>query len=233
MLHLDDVRLYELSEAGSLLFKGPAWLAREARQQAIPSARVGAALGLPAAWVEAEAGLSDSDPVSLGAYWRQRLAPPSAEARKPLRPRERLPAETLLEPQEAARRLCATPAALRHLEADGSLPALRVEGTVRYDGELVARIADADDGPEAAQAAEERRALVRDWARFEYASPAPMPAPAPAAPRTPPPASAPTPEDAPADAPRAYEIPEDLGFGDIPPASGLLEIEGFETHDEP
>ena len=239
MLHLDDVQLYELSEAGPLLFRDPARLAREARIRVIPSARIGPAVGLPAAWVDAASGASDADPESVAMYWLGRLAPPAPGARKPRRTRDRLPAETLLTPDEAAARLFATPAALERLDREGRMPSLRVDGAVHYDAELVARMVDEADEPDAAEA---RRAEVRAWARFEDATDEAPTAPTPvtpAAPLTTPVVDETTPrEDAPREpAPGAFEIPADLGLDDldpldIEPTSDLLDIDGFDTVDE-
>ena len=249
MLHLDDVQLYELSEAGPLLFRDPVRLAREARLRSIPSARIGPALGLPAAWVEAETGTSGADPASVAAYWLGRLAPPAPGARKPRRARDRLPAPRLLTPEEAARRLFATPAALERLDRDGRMPSLRVDGAVRYDEELVTRMAAEADEPAAAEA---RRAEVRAWARFEYdtaAAAAPAtptatsaaPTAAPAAPTSETPVGE-EPERHDEPAPAAFEIPADLGLDALEPLEGsalggeptsdLLDIEGFDTVDE-
>jgi len=122
MLHLDDAQLYDLSEAGPLLFKDPVRLGREARIRAIPSARVGPALGLPAPWVDAEAGRSQADAISLATYWLGRLAPPAAGARKPVRSRTKLPVDLLLTPTEAAAALFATQPALERLGREGRLP---------------------------------------------------------------------------------------------------------------
>lgn len=239
MLHLDDVQLYELSEAGPLLFRDPARLAREARIRVIPSARIGADVGLPTAWVDAETGASAADPQSVAAYWLGRLAPPAPGARKPRRARDRLPAETLLTPAEAAARLFATEAALERLDREGRMPSLRVDGAVHYDAELVERMAAEADDPAAAEA---RRVEVRAWARFEYATETPADV-APATPTTsavagPAPAHTPPPEEPVRDeaprepAPGAFQIPTDLGLDDIEPPSDLLDIEGFDTVDE-
>ncbi|MDF1700770.1 MAG: hypothetical protein P1V36_06395 [Planctomycetota bacterium] len=251
MLHLDDVQLYDLSEAGPLLFKDPARLTREARIRVIPATRVGSALALPAPWVEAEAGRSDADPISLATYWLGRLAPAAPGARKPRRARSKLPAEGLLTAEEAAAQLFATAPALERLDREGRMPSLRVDDAVRYDAELVALMAAE---PENAEAAEARRTDVRAWARYEYetARTAPAPAPHPLEPLAGAPADAPTLPDTPTQpdtpspdgghaapespaedvaGPGAYEIPKDLGFDDEP-ASDLLDIEGFDTVDE-
>lgn len=232
MLHLDDVQLYELSEAGPLLFRDPARLAREARIRVIPSARIGSALGLPKAWVEAEVGTSGADPASVASYWLGRLAPPAPGARKPRRDRARLEADTLLEGAEAAERLFATRRALERLDREGRMPSLRVDGEVRYDATLVDLMAAEADDPAAANA---RRELVRAWARFEYetAAAAKPPVPTVAEPLPNPPEGAPTlPDETPPldPAPAAFEIPEDLGLDDI--ESDLLDIDGFDTVDE-
>ena len=239
MLHLDDVQLYVLSEAGPLLFKDPVRLTREARLRAIPAAQVGADLGLPAPWVDAEAGLSDADPISLAGYWLQRLAPPLREARRPVRTPDRLPQSTWLTAEEAASRLFATPPALERLDRDGTLPSLRIDGQIRYDATLVELVAAQDDDAAARARAAARRAEIRELARFEYAAAAPA---RPVPPSTPPPASAPTTAKPSPEAPRAYELPADLGFtaggaadedpGAWPPPSTLLDVEGFETLDE-
>ena len=242
MLHLDDVQLYELSEAGPLLFKDPARLAREARIRIIPSARIGADLGLPAPWVEAAAGTSHADPESVAMYWLGRLAPPAPGARKPSRSRSKLPAETLLDADETARRLFATPAALERLDREGRMPSLRVDGAVRYDAELVEHMAGEADAPEAAEA---RRVDVRAWARYEYTTAVAdrPPVPSPVQPLAGAPTDVPTVPDTPepaAPAPGAFEIPEDLGLDDVTPLedvgdgpeSTLLDIDGFDTVDE-
>ncbi len=248
MLSLDDAQLYDLSEAGPLLFKDPIRLGREARIRLIPSAQVGPLLGLPAPWVDAESGKSNADAISLASYWLGRLAPPAAGARKPVRARSKLPCDTLLSPGDAARALFATPPALERLEREGRMPAIRVDDDVCYDAALV-ELMSAGAG---ATALESRRAEVRGWARYEYRTTAeaeaPPPAaawPAPAAPASPSPGAwtpgdsdapmaepstpesdeatvaASDPESALPEAPRAFEMPSDL-----------LEIDGFETVDE-
>jgi len=234
MLHLDDVQLYDLSEAGALLFSDPARLTRLARLRRVPSALVEADLGLPSPWVEAESGRSGADPESLRGYWLERLAPPAPDVRRPRRDLARLPAESLLTADEAAARLYATAQALQRLTQDGTLPALRVEGAVRYDAALVDLVARADDGDEdgeaASAAAGARRAEVRSWARFEYDGSTPEPpAASPAgAPRFEFPAAvrgakggsnfgesgSPDPDPP---APGAWQIPDDLGVQGIAP----------------
>ncbi len=246
MLQLDDVQLYDLSEAGGLLFKDPARLTREALLRKVPSTRVEEGLALPAPWVDAEAGISDADPIALSGYWLARLAPPSRTARRPRRSLQQLEATELLDKDEAARRLFATPAALERLDLAGSVPSLRVEDEVRYDAVLVDLIAREDEGEDVRALAEARRGEVRAWARFEYgaveASPLPTTFGAPAAP-TPAPVAPEFPKTAPVeqdpDAPRAFEIPDDLGLDTIDPveegsapSSDLMEIDGIETVDE-
>jgi len=245
MLHRDDVQLYDLPEAGGLLFKDPARLEREARLRKVPATWIDAGLALPAPWVDAAAGLSAADPEALASYWLARLAPPARTARKPRRPLEKLEVRGLLEPAEAARRLCATPTALARLDLDGTVPSLRVEDEIRYDATLVDLVARAEDGESACgedvrAAAEARRAEVRAWARFEYGVAEAAPPP-PASFRASAPTPAPRLEAAPeaTDAPKAFEIPADLGLESIEdfpqspgPSSDLMQIEGFETVDE-
>jgi len=240
MLQLDDIQLYDLSEAGSRLFSDPRRLARLARSRRVPSAEVDGVLGLPVAWVEAESGQSGADPQSLASYWLGRLAPPSAGARRPRRDLECLPKNEWLEAGEATRRLFATPAALKRLEDEGRLPALRIEGCVRYDALLVDLLARSDEDPARGPAIAARRAEVRAWARYEYARPKHPPAAVPQeAQGAPAPPAAPT-----TPAPGAFQIPSDLGLSQIeplspeveapaaPPPSRLIQAEGYESVDE-
>ena len=166
---LDDVQLYDLSEAGRLLCRDPVRLAREARHRQIPSALGPQGLGLPTAWVDAAAGTRPEDPEALREKWLARLAPPSPDAHRAAKPRNALPLEQLLTPDEAQRALCASPSALRRLDEDGVVPSIRVDGERRYDPELVdllARRANGEvvDGVTRVQ----RCAEVWAWARFEY-----------------------------------------------------------------
>jgi hypothetical protein len=233
MLHRDATDLYDVAEAARLLFADAARLEREARRGVIPHARVGAAIGFPAPWVDAATGALPVDEASTREYWLARLASPSPGAHRPSRGRDRLPCETLLDPAEAARRVFADVAALPRLDAEGTLPALRVDGETRYDAALVDLAAREGVEPEATAAAAERRALVREWSRFEYASAAvtlppaarPAPPPAPATPGAPPAPAGPPP-------PGAYTIPDDL-LADAPaPAPRLIRTDGFASIDE-
>lgn len=239
MLQLDAVQLYDLSEAGRLLFRDPLRLRREARRLEIPSACAEQQLGLPAPWVEAESGASPADPEALKIYWLARLAPPSPDARRPLRARTRLPAETLLDAEEAAQRIFATPDALRRMDVEGVLPSLRVDGAVRYDAELTDLVARDDEGAEVRSAADARRGEILAWARFEYETAVEEKPPVQEdstpdfdAVRTPAP-EANTEVHASEDAPAAYEIPTDLlGEIDTLPPSRLIDVDGFDTIDE-
>lgn len=231
MLQADAVQLYDLSEAGRLLYRDPVRLAREARLRQVPAARAERQLGLPVPWVEAESGRSAADPEALRIYWLGRLAPPSPDARRPQRDRARLPVEDLLEPEEAARRIFATPAALRRLDADGTLPSLRVDDRPLYDAVLTGMVAS--EGAAGRDETEARRAEVLEWARFEYHETAEEEPLAPAfdalrtaEPGGPPPAASDDPT------PGAYEIPSDLLADIEPPPSRLIEADGFETVDE-
>jgi hypothetical protein len=233
MLRADATELYDLAEAGALLFADPARLRRLSEARRIPAAWVEEGLGLPVPWVEAEAGRSPEDPDALARYWLERLAPPAPEARRPVRDRASLAGLDLLTPSEAAARVCADPAALARMGSEGTLPALRVDGESRFDAALVALVAAEDGTPEAAAAADLRRSAVARLARFEYATGLSQGARPPAtARREAPPAAA-------AVAPRAWTLPEDLVGPPAPPAGPpaegpgrLIEAAGFEVAEE-
>lgn len=242
MLKSDAIDLFDLSEAGRLLFRDPARLAREARLRQIPATWVGERLALPVAWVEAEAGIQPVDPEAVRSYWIERLAPPSPDAHRATRERERLPVEELLTARDAARRVHADPLALRRLDLEGTLPSVRVDGVPHYDAQLTALVAEAEEST-----AEERRARtaqVRGWARFEYVTVTPPGQ----TPRTPNSAGGAArfevAESAPGEArvaePGAFEIPTGLELdqiaplesGPLDPPSRLIEADGFDVVDE-
>ena len=171
MYQLDDVQLYDLSEAGRLLFRDPVRLAREARARKIPSALIPEGLGLPVPWVDALAGTRPEDPEAARYVWLRRLAPPSPDAHRASRPREALPMQATIPAASAAERLLATPAALERMDGTGELPSLRVDGSRHYDPvlvELLASVAAGDDVD--LTKLERRRAECRALARFEYRS---------------------------------------------------------------
>lgn len=215
MHHLDDVQLYDLSEAGRLLYRDPVRLIREARHRRVPSARIPSegpeGLGFPAAWVDAMAGTRAEDPEALREKWLARLAPPSPDAHRAARSREDLPVDTLLTPDEAARHLCASVAALQRLDEAGVVPSLRVDGARHYDAEIIealARRAAGESVDEESLAA--RHAQLRSWIRFEYRS-----------------AEAPT-----ADAAEEPATTESEETPTPPKPSRLIRAEGFETVDD-
>lgn len=239
MLKSDAIDLFDLSEAGRLLFRDPVRLAREARQRRVPATWIGDRLAFPVAWVEAEAGVSAMDPEALRTYWLERLAPASPDARRAVRERERLPATSLLTAAEAARRVCADARALRRLDLEGTLPSIRVDGVPHYDEELTALVAQEGAGEDVDDALRARTAAVRGWARFEYATVARRQGDrtVPLEPRfsTDPEATASPPEAA-----RAFEIPSDLGLDAIDPLAPdapeppprIIEADGFDVVDE-
>ncbi|MDJ0975600.1 MAG: hypothetical protein QNJ98_14150 [Planctomycetota bacterium] len=239
MLKSDAIDLFDLSEAGRLLFRDPVRLAREARLRRVPATWIGDALAFPVAWVEAEAGVSAVDPEALRSYWLERLAPPSPDARRAVRERERLPATALLPAAEAARRIFADPRALRRLDQDGTLPSVRVDGVPHYDEVLTALVAKRGEGEDVDDALRARTAQVRDWARFEYATVARREGDrtVPVEPRFG--SGTPAASDAPSEV-RAFEIPSDLGLDTIaplPPESDeppprIIEADGFDVVDE-
>lgn len=232
MRTVDAAPFYDLPEAGRLLWADPARLAREAAQRSVPAARTPEGWALPKAWVDAQAGLEPTDAEALKAYWLTRLAPPGLSAHKALRPRHRLPAQALLSAEETARRLFCDLARLERLSAEGTLPALRVDGRVQFDAPLVeALVAEEALGPAGGPAAAARRAEVLPWTHADYTSDDALGLPARA------PAGAVPP------APSAYRLPDDLveRAGPQAPAEGapapeprtdLSRAEGFETVDE-
>ena len=236
MLTVDASQFYDLPKAARLLWADPARLAREAALRAAPAARHEGAWVLPNPWVEAESGREPADADALKAFWLERLAPPSFAARRTLRPRSRLPAERLLSPDEAARALFCDPARLDRLDADGTLPALRIDGSPRFDADLIeALVAEESDGPSGGATSAARRALVLEWARAEYTTAeGSLPRADPTLPlRRSEDLRPPRPPHS--DAPKAYELPPDLA----PPAppsrtrpSDLSKADGFETVDE-
>lgn len=189
MYQLDDVQLYDLSEAGRLLYRDPVRLSRQARHRRIPSALSPQGLGLPSAWVDAAAGTRPEDPEALCVQWLARLAPPSPDAARASRPHAALAdavaIDALLTPEEAAARLLASPAALQRMDEDGRVPSLRIDGARRYDVPLIDLLAAQADGDEVDPVARDTRlAEVRALARFQYDRaptsedhPAPPPAP--------------------------------------------------------
>jgi hypothetical protein len=220
MLHLDAVELHELPEASELLLSDPVRLEREARRGKIPSARVGGALGLPAPWVRAAAGIDPVDEPSTREFWLARLAPPPRTSHRTRRARSDLPAGSLLDGAEAGRRLLADEPRLARWDGDGTLPALLVDGEVRYDEVLVEALAAGTDDPA-------RRAEVLRWARFEYVSRLDD-EPSAAARAEPSPAAF----AIPADLLQGTPLPDGPAGAPTPPARRLLRSEGFESIDE-
>lgn len=225
----DSADCYELAQAARLLRAGPRWVARQLERRTWPGRRTAGGWTLPRAWVDAQAGRTAVDAEALRHYWIERLAPPSAHAARARRPRAALAARALLGAAEAARRLCATEAALGRLGREGALPALKVDGTLCYDAALVEALAEAAAVPPEAGAlarAAARAEEVRALAAYEYRSEAPPTAPPAGEERADAPGPAP-----PAPAPAAWSIPADLyaGDGPAPPAPRLIEADGFET----
>jgi hypothetical protein len=207
MLSVDAAQFYDLPGAGRLLWADSARLARQAAARAVPATRIAGAWRLPRAWVEAEAGIQPADAEALKAFWLERLAPPSFAARRSLRSRARLPAERLLTADEAGRALFCDRARLARLDADGTLPALVLDGAPHFDADLVAALAaDDPEAPAAVNRAAARRALVLEWARAEYT----------------------------AETPKATTLPPELSPQPppAPPSRGLARADGFETLDE-
>ena len=224
-----------------MLRADPARIQRWARRRLAPLVRRPEGPALPRVWVDAACGRSPSDPASLLGYWLERLAPPPPEARRAARDAGRLPTDedVLLTPEVAARRLYADVARVSRYEAEGTLPALRLDGATRYDAALVGMVADGE-----AAAAAARREEVEAWSRFEYVTGL-------AEGVTPPPTDAPpAPAKAVSAAPRAWHLPDDIADMGVPPevealpegeaetegpppdGSRLIRTEGFETEDE-
>lgn len=244
MFKLDTIELLDLSEAGAMLLRDPARLEREIRLGRVPAARVAGQVAIPVPWAESAAGIAPTDEESTRTYWLSRLAPPSAAGHRPLRERSRLDIGELLDGDEAARRLYAHPAVLQRLMQEGTLPALKVDGALRFDASLVDLLARKGDGEDVGAALAERHALVSDHARFDYetgagseATPTIQPERTEAATSgtlTEAALRVPRPEAPPQPAPgaaKAYELPEDLLAGMDPPST-LIEADGFETIDE-
>ena len=247
MFKLDAIELLDLSEAGAMLLRDPARLEREIRLGRIPAARVAGQVAIPVPWAESAAGIAPTDEESVRTYWLARLAPPSAAGHRPLRERSRLDIGELLDGDEAARRLYAHPDVLSRLMQEGTLPALKIDGALRFDAGLVDLLARKGDGEEAGAELAERHALVSDHARFDYETGEGSEVTPPVQVQTARTEAAATPEtlteaalrvprpDAPpqpaSGAAKAYELPEDLLAG-IDPPSTLIEADGFETIDE-
>jgi len=237
MLPLDDAALYDLSDAGRLLFCDAHWLRRRARRRLVPSTWRREQMVLPRDWVEAEAGIAPLDAEALRDYWLSRLAPPAPSAARPRRDRRHLPCEEVLPAGEAARRVTADPLRLEALDAEGVLPALRVDGRTAYDAALVALVCREDEDEDAGRRADARRAAVKAWACYEYVTDLDEGRPPPPA------ATRAAPAQATAAAPHAWHLPDDLAApppeattepagstGGEPPH--LIEADGFETVDE-
>ena len=87
----DGLPLYDLPETSRRLLRGPAWLRRQARSQAVPAAWVDGSLGFAAPWVDAACGERPDDPEAVATYWCARLAPPPPGAHRALADRAELP----------------------------------------------------------------------------------------------------------------------------------------------
>ncbi|MCA9315173.1 MAG: hypothetical protein R3F05_13470 [Planctomycetota bacterium] len=236
----DGLPLYDLPETSRRLLRGPAWLRRQARSQAVPAAWVDGSLGFAAPWVDAACGERPDDPEAVATYWCARLAPPPPGAHRALADRAELPLadDELLDAEDAARRLYASAAALTRLEADGTLPALRVDGERRFDRVLVELVAEQLAAESTTPAdlegrAAERRAFLAPHARFAHRTGL-APAPSETTPVVPP--GDETPSDAvPPDAVDvgAWQPPTDLGLDDIEPLPPvrprIVEADGFDV----
>jgi hypothetical protein len=223
MLPLDASELYDLSEAARLLWVGPGRIRRWIRIGRVPAVRRRAVWHLPRAWVDAACGKEAVDEEAVRRYWLGRLAPAAREAGRPQKDRSHLEAEALLTPSEAARRVFADEARLVRLAADGTLPALRVDGETRYDLTLADLVADAPE----TQGAETRRAMVLDWTRYEYATDLDRGA------APPPTATTAAPKEATDVAPHAWRMPDDLkeDLADLPPLEAGSNIEETATEE--
>jgi len=213
----DAPQLYDLPEAGRLLFKDPVRLERDIRRGRAPGTFRAGAWRLPAAWVTAASGHSEADAEALTLYWRTVLAPPSPDARRAERDAAALGGRSLIDAPEAARRLCVDARALDRLDREGVVPSLRVDGERRYDEVLVALEARAREGVDVGEELDGRRRDVESLRRHEYVS-----APAPEAPRA---------SVIPAPTATAWRVPD--GLFDRSEASPLLEADGFDVVDEP
>jgi hypothetical protein len=230
MLPLDASQLYDLPEAGRLLFMGAGRLRRLVGQRRIPWTIEGGRTVLPRAWVDAEAGISATDGEALRVYWLERLAPADVEATRPSKDLRHLEGVTPLDPEDAAIRLTADLVRLRGLDARGIVPALRIDGETRYDATLVDLLAS-----ERYEEADRRRAEVLAWARIEWVASLDEGAvEKPAVTR-------PAPEEAVAAAPHAWRMPEDIASlpdmdesadEEADPGEGMIEAEGFDTVEE-
>lgn len=156
-----------------------------------------------------------------------------------MRDRARLPASGLLGARDAAHRILADEARLRRMDADGTLPALSLDGERRYDEDLVSLLAREGLDDEAARTTDARREEVRDWARFEYVTDLDAGATAP------PTQARAAPAEAVAVAPHAWHLPEEIAAVEGPPpdedtqttdtpgeGARLIRAEGFEVEDE-
>lgn len=222
----DGLPLYDLPETSRRLLQGPGWLRRRARAQALPHVWIGGALAFPRAWVDAASGERPADPASVAGYWRKRLAPPPPDAHRAVRDLSDLPLgpEDLIDEAHAGQALCASPAALARLEADGTLPVFQVDGQRRLDRTLVDLLAEAAAGPSLTPGDLEgriarRREEVAAHARFAFRTSRPAPAARGEADRA-------------ADA-AAYALPADLDLGAIEPlppvVPRIVEADGYEV----
>lgn len=236
----DGLPLYDLPETSRLLLRGPAWLRRQARARTVPAAWVDGRLGFAAPWVDAARGERPDDPEAVATYWCARLAPPPPSAHRALADRTELPLgdDDLLDAREAARRLFASEAALTRFEADGTLPALRVDGQRRFDRELVDLLAEhlaaesTTPGDLEGRVAG-RRAFLAPHARFAHRTGL-APIATEATPDMPDATESPADARAPdANQVGAWQPPADLGLEDIEPLPPvrprIVEADGFDV----